>query len=317
MSGNINEYAPPHDYDINDIENNKDSLTLTYNAIPYLYKTYLRKYPPLTKEIEYGLIGRCNKGDKEARDLMIKSNISLVISVAKKFTGRGVPLEDLIEEGNIGLIKAIGKFNPERGYRFSTCAVWWIRQSIQKGILNLHNLIKIPLHKYEIYCDILKTKAAFEANNEKEADTEEIANQSGINRIKVEKIINLMPSISSIDYFISDNNENDNLKLSEIIGDDEEKTSPLFIICNNENLELLDKWLSSLEKKERFVVILRYGLYENDKSLTLKKIAAIFKLTPESIRQMEMKAMIKLKKMAELRLVLLCGRQLCFLEIIK
>lgn len=108
-----------------------------------------------------------------------------------------------------------------------------------------------------------------------------------------------MPSISSIDYCISDNNENDNLKLSETIGDDEEKTSPLFIICNNENLELLDKWLSSLEKKERFVIILRYGLYENDKSLTLKKIAAIFKLTPESIRQMEMKAMIKLKKMAE------------------
>lgn len=235
---------------------------------------------------------------------MIKSNISLVISIAKKFTGRGVPLEDLIEEGNIGLIKAIGKFNPERGYRFSTCAVWWIRQSIQKGILNLYNLIKIPLHKYEIYCDILKTKAAFEADNEKEADTEEIANQSGINRIKVEKIINLIPSISSIDYFISDNNENDNLKLSEIIGDDEEKTSPLFIICNNENLELLDKWLSSLGEKERLVVILRYGLYENDKPLTLKKIAAIFKLTPESIRQMEMKAMIKLKKMSERNVLL-------------
>jgi RNA polymerase nonessential primary-like sigma factor len=283
---------------MNDTENNEDAQSSTYYAIPYLYKTYLRKYPPLAKELEYELIEKSNSGDKEARDLMIKSNISLVISVAKKFTGRGVPLEDLIEEGNIGLIKAIGKFNPERGYRFSTCAVWWIRQSIQRGILNLYNLIKIPLHKYEIYCDILKSKAAFEADNEKEADIEEIAEQSGINRIKVEKIINLIPRISSIDSFVSDNTENDNLALSEVIGDDEEKTSPVSIICNNENLTLLDKWLSSLDEKERLVIILRYGLYEDGEPLTLQNIAAIFKLTPESIRQLEMKAMIKLRKMA-------------------
>ncbi len=285
---------------MNDIENNNedDVRSSTYYAIPRLYKTYLRKYPPLTKEREYELIEKSKDGDKEARDLMIKSNISLVISIAKKFTGRGIPLEDLIGEGNIGLIKAIGKFNPERGYRFSTCAVWWIRQSIQRGILKLHNLIKIPLHKYEIYCDLLKSKAAFEADNEKEADIEEIAEQSGINRIKVEKIINFIPRISSIDSLISDNTENDNLALSEMIGNDEEKTSPLSIILNKENLRLLDKWLSSLPEKERFTVILRYGLHEDGKPMTLKNIAAIFKLTPESIRQLEMKAMMKLRKMA-------------------
>lgn len=283
---------------MNDIENNEDAQCSTYYAIPHLYKTYLRKYPPLTKEREYELIEKSKDGDKEARDLMIKSNISLVISIAKKFTGRGIPLEDLIGEGNIGLIKAIGKFNPERGYRFSTCAVWWIRQSIQRGILNLHNLIKIPLHKYEVYCDLLKSKAAFEADNEKEADIKEIAEQSGINRIKVEKIINFIPRISSIDSFVSDNTENDNLALSEIIGNDEEKTSPLSIILNKENLRLLDKWLSSLPEKERFTVILRYGLHEDGKPMTLKNIAAIFKLTPESIRQLEMKAMMKLRKMA-------------------
>ena len=103
---------------MNDIENNNedDVRSSTYYAIPRLYKTYLRKYPPLTKEREYELIEKSKDGDKEARDLMIKSNISLVISIAKKFTGRGIPLEDLIGEGNIGLIKAIGKFNPERGY---------------------------------------------------------------------------------------------------------------------------------------------------------------------------------------------------------
>ncbi len=283
---------------MNDIENNEDAQCSTYYAIPHLYKTYLRKYPPLTKEREYELIEKSKDGDKEARDLMIKSNISLVISIAKKFTGRGIPLEDLIGEGNIGLIKAIGKFNPERGYRFSTCAVWWIRQSIQRGILKLHNLIKIPLHKYEIYCDLLKSKAAFEADNEKEADIEEIAEQSGINRIKVEKIINFIPRISSIDSLVSDNTENDNLALSEMIGNDEEKTSPLSIILNKENLRLLDKWLSSLPEKERFTVILRYGLHEDGKPMTLKNIAAIFKLTPESIRQLEMKAMMKLRKMA-------------------
>ena len=299
---NIN-ITPPHyssntHCDMNDIENNEDAQCSTYYAIPHLYKTYLRKYPPLTKEREYELIEKSKDGDKEARDLMIKSNISLVISIAKKFTGRGIPLEDLIGEGNIGLIKAIGKFNPERGYRFSTCAVWWIRQSIQRGILKLHNLIKIPLHKYEIYCDLLKSKAAFEADNEKEADIEEIAEQSGINRIKVEKIINFIPRISSIDSLISDNTENDNLALSEMIGNDEEKTSPLSIILNKENLRLLDKWLSSLPEKERFTVILRYGLHEDGKPMTLKNIAAIFKLTPESIRQLEMKAMMKLRKMA-------------------
>ena len=176
--------------------------------------------------------------------------------------------------------------------------IWWIRQSIQRGILKLHNLIKIPLHKYEIYCDLLKSKAAFEADNKKEADIEEIVEQSGINRIKVEKIINFIPRISSIDSLVSDNTENDNLALSEIIGNDEEKTSPLSIILNKENLRLLDKWLSSLPEKERFTVILRYGLHEDGKPMTLKNIAAIFKLTPESIRQLEMKAMIKLRKMA-------------------
>jgi RNA polymerase sigma factor (sigma-70 family) len=283
---------------MNDTENNEDAQLLTYNTIPYLYKSYLHKYPPLTKDLEYELIKKSNSGDKEAKDLLIKSNISLVISIAKRFIGRGVPLEDLIEEGNIGLIKAIGKFNPERGYRFSTCAVWWIRQSIQRGILNLYNLIKIPLHKYELYCNILKSKAIFEADNEKEADIKEIAEHSGINRIKVEQIINLMPHISSIDSFVSDNTENDNLSLSEIIGDDEEKTSPISIICNNENLKLLGNWLSSLDEKERLVIILRYGLYDDGEPLTLKKVAAIFKLTPESIRQMEIKAMIKLRKMA-------------------
>ena len=116
------------------------------NVISSQYLKYLKKYPLLTKEQEYELALKIGEGDEQARDLMIKSNLGLVISVAKKFLGRGLSFDDLIMEGNIGLIKAVERFKPKKGFRFSTYAIWWIRQTIERGILNSGRVVRLPIH---------------------------------------------------------------------------------------------------------------------------------------------------------------------------
>jgi RNA polymerase primary sigma factor len=277
---------------------NKIRLSTDYNTISEQYLKSLRRYPILKKEEEYDLVFRAQNGDKEARDLMIKSNLGLVINVAKRFVGRGLSFEDIVEEGNLGLMKAVDKFQPKKGFRFSTYAMWWIRQSIERGILNSGRLIRLPIHVSENLFKFSRAVKELKKNNEREPILKEIANHIGMDEDKVEKILTSISNIYPIDLPISQGEEEQNLTLSNIIKEDEEKTSPYEILTNIETLELLNKWLLSLHDNERKIIILRYGL-NHEKSKTLNEIGLIFNLTKERIRQIEVKSISKLKKMAE------------------
>lgn len=270
------------------------------NFISPQYIGRLRKYPLLTKEEEYNLALRVQDGDNDARDLMIKSNLGLVINVAKKFLGRGLSFDDLIMDGNIGLMKAVDKFAPNKGFRFSTYGIWWIRQSIERGILNSGRLIRLPIHVSENLFKYLRANREMTGTLEREPNIEEIACHMGVKEKKLEKILGFIGNVYSFDSSPSSNQSEgeENLSLANIIKDDEENTSPFNILDKIETLTLLNKWLLLLGDTERKVIILRYGL-NYEKSRTLNEIGLIFNLTKERIRQIEVKALKKLKIMAE------------------
>jgi RNA polymerase sigma factor (sigma-70 family) len=271
---------------------------LNNNNIYTQYLKNIHKHPLLTKDEEYELSLKAQNGDKEARDLMIQSNLGLVIQVAKRFLGRGISFEDLIEEGNIGLMKAVEKFQPSKGFRFSTYATWWIRQAIERAILNSARLIRIPIHISESMFKISKASKNLEKENGYEPNTEDIAEYIGINSEKVEKIYGSIANITSFDYSTSQNEDDQNMSLNNIVKEDEERTSPYEILNKIETINLLNNWLFSLKENERKIITLRYGL-NYEKPMTLHQIAGIFNLTKERIRQIESKAMDKLQKMAK------------------
>lgn len=271
------------------------------NVISKQYLKYIKRYPLLTKEEEYNLALRVQDGDKEARDLMIKSNLGLVINVAKRFLGRGLSFDDLIMEGNIGLMKAVDKFAPKKGFRFSTYAMWWIRQSVERGILNSGRLIRLPIHISENLFKYSRATRDVTGELEREPNMGEIAKHMGIEEKKLEKILGFIGNVYSLDFSFAQNKNQDgeqNLALANVIKEDEENTSSFDILDKIETLKLLNGWLLMLGDIERKVVILRYGLnYERPR--TLNEIGLIFSLTKERIRQIEVKALKKLKNMAK------------------
>ena len=196
-------------HEISDIIEDNDLFESSESILSYnLYFKKLKMYPLLSKDEEYELALKIKEGDKKAKDLMINSNLRLVIIIAKKFIGRGLLFDDLIMEGNIGLMKAVDKFNPKKGFRFSTYAMWWIRQSIERGISTSGRLIRIPIHVLDNLSKCYKATKEIESKLERKPYISEIGERTGIKERKLEGILNSNFSICSLDYSYEGKDEN-------------------------------------------------------------------------------------------------------------
>lgn len=256
-------------------------------------KRYLQaigEYPRLTQEEEVSLCEQMKTGDIDAKDTFIRCNLKLVVSVAKQYSRYGVPLMDLIQEGNLGLIRAVDKFDYTLGFKFSTYAMQWIRQYISRYIMDKGNMIHIPVHVLENEFKVRKSIDILCKELQREPSVEEIAQHSGFTVKKVSELLNMIQDPVSIDMQIDDDGET---SLGDMIADatittPHEDADSAFI---KENIQ---KSLHILNERERDVIIRRFGLNEQA-PMTLEDIGKIYGITRERVRQIESKAMRKLK----------------------
>jgi len=257
-----------------------------------LYLREIGKIPLLNAEEELALAKRVVAGDKLAKDQMAEANMRLVVSIAKRYVGRGLDLLDLIQEGNTGLLRAVEKFDPDKGFKFSTYATWWIRQAITRAIADQARTIRIPVHMVETINKLLRTQRRLTQELNREPTNEEIANAMEIEVEKVEHIMKIKQDISSLDASVRDDEED------SVLGDfieDEDTISPEESAANQLLKEQVKDLLGSLTEREQKILKLRFGL-EDGKSHTLEEVGQEFSVTRERIRQIEAKALAKLRK---------------------
>jgi RNA polymerase primary sigma factor len=262
-----------------------------------LYLREIGKIPLLTAEEELALAQRVVKGDKRAKDQMAEANMRLVVSIAKRYVGRGLDLLDLIQEGNTGLLRAVEKFDPDRGFKFSTYATWWIRQAITRAIADQARTIRIPVHMVETINKLLRTQRRLTQELNREPTNEEIAAAMEMDVDKVEHIMKIKQDISSLDASVRDDEEDS--VLGDFIEDEDAKT-PTESASEQLLKEQVRQILSSLTEREQKILKLRFGL-EDGKSHTLEEVGQEFSVTRERIRQIEAKALAKLRKHKETR----------------
>jgi len=244
----------------------------------------------LTFEEEQELAERIAKGDQNARQRMIEANLRLVVNIGKRYLNRGLPLADIIEEGNIGLMKAVERYDHRKGYRFSTYASWWIRQSIERAIINQTKTIRLPVHVAEHINKYLSTVESLIQELGREPTIKEIAKRLRVSTKEVEELRQLIRKTYSLETPVGDKDEG---FLKDIIADNT-ITSPAKIAEGISMREEIDRWLAELKPKEREVICLRFGL-EGQEPKTLEEIGQKFGLTRERIRQIEAASLVKLK----------------------
>ena len=279
---------------INKIEyeekNNIDNILVTDNITNYFREIDL---PLLTKEEEYCLAIKIKEGNIEAKNIFIERNLKLVVSIAKKYRGRGMEFSDLIQEGNIGLIKAIENFDCEKGYKFSTYARWWINAAIREAINSKNRLIRIPFGKNSEIGKYVKAKQKLEEELMREPTLEEISKELNTSLQKVRELHDIQSDIMSLNYQLNDEESNSN-ELEDLIPSSnilEEE-----IINNsltNEVIELLDK--CNLTDREKDILIKRYGFFNKD-PMTFQEISNIYRLSHQRIQQLEIRAINKIRK---------------------
>jgi RNA polymerase primary sigma factor len=253
-----------------------------------LYLREIGKIPLLSAEEELALAQKVVAGDKRAKDKMAEANMRLVVSIAKRYVGRGLDLLDLIQEGNTGLLRAVEKFDPDKGFKFSTYATWWIRQAITRAIADQARTIRIPVHMVETINKLLRTQRRLTQEYNREPTNEEIAAAMEIEVDKVEHIMKIKQDISSLDASVRDDEEDS--VLADFI-EDEDTISPEESATNQLLKEHVKDMLGALTEREQKILKLRFGL-EDGKSHTLEEVS----VTRERIRQIEAKALAKLRK---------------------
>ncbi len=262
-----------------------------------LYLREIGKIPLLTAEEELALARKVKRGDKKAKDQMAEANMRLVVSIAKRYVGRGLDLLDLIQEGNTGLLRAVEKFDPERGFKFSTYATWWIRQAITRAIADQARTIRIPVHMVETINKLLRTQRRLTQELNREPTNEELAAAMEMEVEKVEHIMKIKQDISSLDASVRDDDEESSL--GDFIEDEEAKPASEYA---SEQLlkEQIRSVLGTLTEREQKILRLRFGL-EDGRNHTLEEVGQEFSVTRERIRQIEAKALAKLRKHKDAR----------------
>ncbi len=259
-----------------------------------LYLREIGKIPLLNSEEELELAQRVVAGDKKAKDQMAEANMRLVVSIAKRYSGRGLDFLDLIQEGNTGLLRAVEKFDPDKGFKFSTYATWWIRQAITRAIADQARTIRIPVHMVETINKLLRTQRRMTQDLNREPTIDELAKELEMEPDKVEYVIKIKQDITSLDAGVGRDDGEDDTVLGDFI-EDEDAASPEDSAANQLLKEQVQSILDVLTEREQKILKMRFGL-DDGKSHTLEEVGQEFSVTRERIRQIEAKALAKLRK---------------------
>ena len=259
------------------------------------YLREIARHDLLTPEEEILLARRIAAGDEAARRRMIEANLRLVVSIARRYLGRGLALSDLVEEGNLGLMHAVEKFDPAHGCRFSTYATWWIRQAIERAILNQSRTVRLPVHVGKEHLALLRTQGSLRARLGREPTVEEIAEAMGCDPARISRLLAAARVEDSADACIS---EDGDFTLYDVIADPDAPDPEHEAHCARLQ-RLVQRWLDELGEREREVVILRFGLCGVRETWTLEQVGERMGLTRERIRQIQMEALRKLRAIAE------------------
>jgi RNA polymerase primary sigma factor len=246
--------------------------------------------PLLTAEEELALSRHSCLGCQRCKSALIESNLRLVVSIAKRFVNRGLSMQDLIQEGNMGLIRAVEKFDPERGFRFSTYATWWVRQAISRAIYDHGRTIRIPVHTLEAVNRMLRAASRVQQKLGRDATTSEIASELNMTCEKVQEYLRAISEPVSLETPVGDN---DDISLSDFVVDRSEETPADAALRSMVRSKIADI-LSTVSARERDVMVMRYGLLDGQPR-TLEEVAQLFQVTRERIRQIEQKCLKKLK----------------------
>jgi RNA polymerase nonessential primary-like sigma factor len=264
--------------------------------VTQLYLNEIGANPLLTAEEEGRLARRVRTGDFDARQIMIERNLRLVVNIAKHYLNRGIPLLDLVEEGNLGLMHALEKFDPERGFRFSTYATWWIRQNIERAIMNQSRTIRLPVHVVKELNQVLRAQRNMEAKSGGDSSLERIAQQLGRPLAEIQAVLALGEHTASLDAPLD---IDPSLSIGESLADDQLE-SPDVQIHEAEVEALVREWIDMLTDKQRLVIRNRYGL-DDCEVRTLEELATELGLTRERVRQIQLEALGQLRRIAKRR----------------
>ena len=262
-----------------------------FSDVTQLYLNEIGANPLLTADEELKLTRQVRAGDFDARQTMIERNLRLVVNIAKHYLNRGIPLLDLVEEGNLGLMHALDKFDPERGFRFSTYATWWIRQNIERAIMNQSRTIRLPVHVVKELNQVLRAQRNIEAASDGGSLLEAIAGRLNKSIDEVRKLLQLNEHTASLDAPLD---IDPSLSIGESLAD-EHAVAPEMQIHLAEVEGLVRDWIQMLSAKQRLVIRHRYGIDECE-LLTLEELAQRLELTRERVRQIQLEALSHLSR---------------------